>query len=311
MSVYVFGGSNVDIHAKAVDDIILRDSNVAHVSTSFGGVARNVAENIANLDTKVHFVSVFGNDINADSMRTDLREKGVDISYSFDVDAAQSLYLDVLDSENDMYVALNDMGILDALNDTDLDELANIVTDKDIVFIDANFKEEVISYVLRDFKGFKVVDATSGVKCNKIYNHLAYIDLLKVNKAEAKELTDIEIKDDKDYLFAIKKFKELGVKEVVITASFGFFYADSKAVYKYSHNSEKEVINTTGAGDSLSAGLVVAKAEGYERDYMLKFALSMARVNIQSVNTVASFDKDMIADRANNNNYTGELVYEF
>lgn len=60
--VYVIGGANIDIIGKCNQALIPYDSNIGHVTQSFGGVGRNIAENIARLGFSTHFISALGND---------------------------------------------------------------------------------------------------------------------------------------------------------------------------------------------------------------------------------------------------------
>ena len=63
MAIFVIGGANLDIYAKVNNnDVVLYDSNPSDISFSFGGVGRNILDNIANLDANPYFVSVFSLD---------------------------------------------------------------------------------------------------------------------------------------------------------------------------------------------------------------------------------------------------------
>ncbi|MEA4820923.1 MAG: PfkB family carbohydrate kinase, partial [Erysipelotrichales bacterium] len=58
MSIYVIGGANIDIQGTPFEKLKYKDSNPGIISYSFGGVARNVAENLARLGDNVNFISV-------------------------------------------------------------------------------------------------------------------------------------------------------------------------------------------------------------------------------------------------------------
>ena len=48
--VYVIGGANIDIQGYSHKPLMFQDSNVGSVSYSYGGVARNIAENLVMVD---------------------------------------------------------------------------------------------------------------------------------------------------------------------------------------------------------------------------------------------------------------------
>ena len=66
--IYVVGGANIDIQGYSNKPLMFQDSNVGKVSYSYGGVARNIAENLALLNDDVCFVSAIGQDMFGSTM---------------------------------------------------------------------------------------------------------------------------------------------------------------------------------------------------------------------------------------------------
>ena len=61
--ITVIGGTNIDILAKYSTPITASgDSCIGKISTSAGGVARNIAENLARLGTAVTLITGLGDD---------------------------------------------------------------------------------------------------------------------------------------------------------------------------------------------------------------------------------------------------------
>ena len=56
------GGAHVDRHGVLQGPLVLGTSNPGRVSSDFGGVARNVAENLARLGRRVSMLSRVGAD---------------------------------------------------------------------------------------------------------------------------------------------------------------------------------------------------------------------------------------------------------
>ena len=60
--VAVVGGVNMDIGAVSAGKLVARDSNPGHVTTSLGGVGRNIAHNLCLLGEQTAMVTVLGQD---------------------------------------------------------------------------------------------------------------------------------------------------------------------------------------------------------------------------------------------------------
>ena len=60
--VSVIGGANIDIHGRSTQALRSNDSNPGDVHISAGGVARNIAENLARLGADTRLISAVGDD---------------------------------------------------------------------------------------------------------------------------------------------------------------------------------------------------------------------------------------------------------
>ena len=66
--VLVIGNAGIDVIGRFKNQSQSGTSNPGHIRTSFGGVARNVAENLARLDQPVTLLSVVGRDSAGDDL---------------------------------------------------------------------------------------------------------------------------------------------------------------------------------------------------------------------------------------------------
>ena len=74
------GGAVLDRKYHARKPLIFETSNPVDGYRSFGGVARNVAENLARLEVAVSFISIVGDDDTGRSILRHLRDLGADVS---------------------------------------------------------------------------------------------------------------------------------------------------------------------------------------------------------------------------------------
>lgn len=78
--VLIIGSAGIDIVGRLLNQSQSGTSNPGHIRTSFGGVARNVAENLARLGQPVTLISVVGLDSTGDDLLDHLDNVGVDVS---------------------------------------------------------------------------------------------------------------------------------------------------------------------------------------------------------------------------------------
>ena len=274
MKIFVIGGANLDIYAKVNKDrVVLYDSNPSHISFSYGGVARNIVENIANMQAKPYFISVFGNDAMGLQMYNDLKKKGVNLDYSLiDEQRTTSSYLAVLDAD-DMYVACSDMSLIEDMKVEQLEKLKPI--------IDAN--------------DFVVFDAISTTKVTKINDLLDKIDVVKLNKLEAEALSLKKIENESDIKDIAISLYNKGLKKSLISWGSKLFVCERSKVIKYEHFGLREnPVNVTGAGDSLIGNYVYALSKGQNEDDAVAFGLSAAILTVDVMSAVRDLTKEMI-----------------
>lgn len=307
MAIYVIGGANIDLFAKSYNPLIKNDSNPAKMELGFGGVGRNIAENLAHLSEEVEFISIFSKDYFGEILVRDCEEKGLKLNYSiFKDDLKSSMYLAILDHENDLYLGLSDMRIIESLNKDDIKELKEVIKADDYLIIDTNISLEMLDYITSEFKGIKVSDAISVNKVYKLKNHLNDIDIIKVNLIEAQALADMELKDQSSIKKALLSFDEKGAKDVIITTKEGAYLLRDHKTYYYVHNNyQKDLKNATGAGDSFLAAYIHARKANMSVDDCLGYGLATAILTISSDKTVADIDLDKVLTKKNELNIEG------
>ncbi len=116
---------------------------------SHGGVARNVAENLARLGADVGFVSIVGDDENGRSLLAHLGALGVDVAHVVTTDQASTAeYIAVLDPRNDLALGLADMDIFDLLLPARLEQAWPAISKADWVFADCNLPQETLGALI-------------------------------------------------------------------------------------------------------------------------------------------------------------------
>ncbi len=260
--VLVIGGANIDIEGYPVNSLKFKDSNPGIVKRSFGGVGRNIAENISRLGVESKLITLVGNDSSGVDLLEYCRDLGIDILGSEILDGeSTSTYLSILGDSMDMEVAISHMDIMEKLDEKFLSKRQNIIRGAKICVVDTNLPKKTLRYLLNNFDIPFAVDTVSLEKSKKIEGLYHRIDTLKPNLLEAEAISGTTIKTNDDIEKAAKIIIDKGIKNVFISLG-------SKGVY-YSNGSEKgfltpprvDVKSSTGAGDAYIAGVLKGKVE--------------------------------------------------
>ena len=286
--ITVIGASNIDLLAYPKEELIFKDSNTGFLEIIFGGVGRNIAENLSRLGFKVEFLSVFGQDDFAKRIIESC--KALDISTKhchINKNSSSSVFMAIMDHQNDLAIGLDAMGIYNQIPDSFIMNNLDVIRKNDYCVLETNMPKRILELVTNKLSGVHfALDAVSGKKALKAKSILDKLTILKCNLLEAELLSDIKVKNEKDYENLISHFIDIGVKKVFITlGKNGIVFGDSKGFYKMDIN-YLTPINTTGAGDSFMAGLLYGEIQKFDIHKMVKFANACAQMTVQHKNTV-------------------------
>jgi pseudouridine kinase len=287
--VAVVGGMNMDIHGKPGKALRQHDSNPGTVHTSPGGVARNIAENLARLGVDCRLISAVGNDQYGQLLLQQCRDAGIDVQHVQQFDSfSTSTYLSVLDGSGDMHVAINDMAILDELGPERLHSIEAMLKRAALVVVDTNLRKDSLAWLASHLTGPPLfVDTVSTVKARKIKSHLGAIHTLKTNRDEAEALSGLTSRTKTDRQKLAQWFHDKGVARLFVTlGKGGVFYstADEQGIQK-PPGDRPAMRNAGGAGDAFMAGIAYAWLNDWPLSKSIRFALAAADVTLSDENS--------------------------
>lgn len=287
--VVILGGANIDIVGKPKEGLNTHDSNIGIVQLSFGGVGRNIAENLTKLGVPTKLITVFGNNYFGKILKTDLIDKGIDISHSFTLDDINnSIYLAILDQDGDMLAAISDMDIYNKLTIDLIKERVDLIKKADVCVIDTNLPQDVIEFVIKTCPNTTFfLDPVSTTKALKVKELLPYIHTIKPNKYEAEALSEIRINGIFDLPKVIQYFINQGISKVFISLGEDGIYYGDKSYQQYYQSKKIKVRNASGAGDAYLAALVYAYLNQFSIEETLRFAQGAAYLTLQAAETVS------------------------
>ena len=286
--VTVIGGSNIDIQGCPNDNLVMFDSNPGVVEVSLGGVGRNIADNMARLDISTKLISAVGNDVYGTQILYESKSYGIDVDDVYiSNEYPTSMYVSILNGENDMQVAISHMDILSKIDVNYISSVYKNINNSKAIVVDTNLSKEVIEYITSTFKDIPIfVDTVSTSKCMKIKDILNHFHTIKMNKYEAEALSQIKINDLDDLHSCSQFFLDQGVSNVFITLGGDGVYCAKANENCHIKGVKIDIVNATGAGDAFTAGLVYSFINDFDLKYSAKFSMGASLIALSHEKTI-------------------------
>ncbi len=262
MAIVVIGSVFVDIKGFPDDVYSPTGRNAGRVETVHGGVGRNVAEDIANMELRPKFVSVVSDDASGEEVLRKLNKHKVNTDYVLRRPDGMGIWLAVFDNTGDLAGSISkrpDMDDLAGLLDEKGDE---IFSDADSVVVEIDMDKEIIKRIFRYARkyGIKVFAVVSNmVIASQRRDFLQSIDCFVCNLQEAgilfvDDFSALEPEDMAEELY--RRIDKADIPSMVVTlGSRGSVYASRDGDRGYSPPETVKVRDTSGAGDAFCAGV--------------------------------------------------------
>ena len=269
MAMVVIGTVFVDVKGFPEDRYVPTGRNAGRVEIVHGGVGRNVAEDIANVELRPKFVSLVDDNAEGEAVLKKLRNHKVNTDYVLSVPDGMGMWLAVFDNTGDLAGSISkrpDSSALIALLDEKGDE---IFADADSIVVEIDMDKEIIKSVLKFAKkyGKKVIAVVANMSIFAQRRDLIKsIDCFVCNKQEAGILfaSDFEKLDAEQMCETLSGCVVGGqIPSMVVTmGAEGSVWADihgGRGIQSAQHVGVKD---TTGAGDAFCAGVAAGLTYG-------------------------------------------------
>jgi pseudouridine kinase len=243
----------MDIKAKTLAAHVLATSNPAEIITKPGGVARNIAHNLARLGAETTLLTVVGNDANADAIIQATAKAGVNTSHIIRANAPTGIYLALLNDRGELVTAASDMQCLQFLSKEHIRNISEKIKNNFLNVLDCNLSIEILEEISTLTQGRLVIEPVSVSKCAKILGLLKTrpIYLATPNLDQIEALTGT-----RDPQTAAKTLHKLGLSNLIIHAGAAGAFASDGQTFTHIPSKAKTIIDVTGAGDAATAGLI-------------------------------------------------------
>ncbi|MGF6376798.1 pseudouridine kinase [Clostridiales Family XIII bacterium PM5-7] len=286
--ITVIGGINVDIEGAPDEQLIAADSNPGRVSISYGGVGRNIVENVARLGGDVAMISVIGDDPMGNNAKEYLTRIGVDVSGIHRVSGENTgMYLSILNHSNDMELAICNMDILEYITPSLVDTRLDNLKQSKMVALDCNLSLESLTYLTEKLSDTPLfLDPVSVSKAKRVKSLIGKFHTIKPNRIEAELLSGIELKDEESLHEAGEWFINAGVKRVFISlGERGAYYKEGKEEGLVATN-KPDFVSATGAGDAFSAAILLGHVKNLSARETAKLGVACATVAMEAKTAV-------------------------
>lgn len=263
--ILVAGGANLDRIAKSLGPVAMGTSNPVTLRESFGGVARNVAENLARMGLPVRLMTVVGDDVSGNTLLQHARDLGMDTGVSLiSKGACTGTYTAMLRQDGEMVIAMADMAVMDLLTLDILNDRRNLWASTRMRMVDLNLGKPVLQTLIEDSRqrgATLIVVAVSEPKMDRLPRSLEGVSTLILNVGELSVRVGRRLKHPHAVMEACLDVQAQGAKSVVVTlGSEGIVCSSSAIKPKHLKALRCRIVDVTGAGDAFSAGVVASLA---------------------------------------------------
>jgi len=264
--IVCLGAANLDRKLRSLATLKMGTSNPARQDESFGGVARNIAENLARLAAPVALITAIGHDSSGSALLAHAEAAGIDTRGTLRIAGTCSgTYTAVLDDHGEMMLALADMALYDQLTPAFLASRQPQRAAGALTVADLNLPHDSIALLLADAERDAVplvLVAVSQPKMARLPERLHGLRLLILNQGELETRVGRTLRSDADFAAACAVVRAQGAQDIIVTrGSTGVIHTTADGIAHLAAR-EARIVDVTGAGDAFAAAVCWSLFQG-------------------------------------------------
>ena len=283
MAMVVVGAVFVDVKGFPEDNYIPTGRNAGRVEFVHGGVGRNVAEDIANVELRPRFVSLVDDNAEGEAVLKKLRNHKVNTDYVLSVPDGMGMWLAVFDNSGDLAGSISKRPDPSALAQLLEEKGDEIFADADSIVVEIDLDKEVVKQVFKYAEKYhkKVYAVVANMSiASQRRDFLQSTDCFVCNVLEAGILfvTDFSQLSPEELCEELsRRVISARIPAVVVTmGSKGSVYADMQGNKGVCPAETVQVRDTTGAGDAFCAGVAMGLTYGKTMPEALEIGTRLA-----------------------------------
>lgn len=291
--VLVVGAAGLDLKVRAKSaSVEVARSNPGVIRWGWGGVARNMAENLARLGVDVTLITAVGDDWWGHALLDQLHELGIDTESSIVSEGKPtSSYVALYHEDRRMWMAFDDMAVISDITPGHLNRLRHLVREADMICVDANLSSRAFQTLFRLAEQYEVpvcADPTAALLAHRLRPYLPQLATITPDLDEARALLDDEeeLDGDEGISLCARRLVQAGVDLAIITLGAGGLH------YATSDESGRlppfpvDIVDLTGAGDALTAAVAYGLLEDVSPGDVVRLGMAAAAQTIACQETV-------------------------
>ncbi len=264
MGIAVFGAVFVDIKGYPDPGFSPKGRNSGRVRTVHGGVSRNIAEDIANVELRPTFVGLVDDTGTGTDVIEKLQRHKVDTHYMRRVPDGMGTWLAVFDNDGDVAASVSKRPDLSAIGEILAESGDEIIRNCDAVVVELDMDDRILKRIFSfaEQYGKDVYGAVSNMSIAiERRDFLQKTRCFVCNALEAGLLfmEDYEGKtpEEMEEILA-EKVRLANIRAMVVTmGGYGAVYAENGGEHGICPPLPVEVKDTTGAGDAFFSGVTI------------------------------------------------------
>lgn len=293
MGILVIGAVFVDIKGYPEDLYLPTGRNIGRIEYVHGGVARNVVEDIANVELRPTYLGIVDDGPMGAAVINKLKNHKVNTDYIPVVPDSMGTWLAVFDHKGDLAGSISKRPDMLPLIEVMEEKGDEIFANCDSVVIEMDIEKDVVKTALNLAKkhGKKVVGLVSnmGIAAQR-RDFIQNIDCFICNQLEAGILfaDDYESKTAEEICEILPgKVVAANIPCLIVTlGADGAVYADKDGNTAFCPARKVQVKDTTGAGDSYCAGIAIGLTYGKTMEEAMEIGTTLAASVIASYDNV-------------------------
>ena len=293
MSILVVGAVFVDIKGFPSDLYIPEGRNVGRIEYIHGGVARNVAEDIANVGLKPTYLGIVDDTPLGKDVVEKLKKHEVNTEYMLTIPDGMGTWLAVFDNNGDLAGSISKRPVLLPIYDLLMEKGDEIFEKIDSVVLEVDIDLPIVNKVIElakkhNAKLFGLV-SNMGIAierrdllqnfdcfiCNQLEAGIFFADdYTEKTREELQEILEVKV-------------KAANIPSMIVTmGDKGSVYADLAGNSGVCNAKKVHVKDTTGAGDAFCAGVSIGLTHGKTMAESVEIGTTLAASVITSSENV-------------------------
>ena len=283
MAIVVIGTVFVDIKGFPDDLYSPTGRNAGRVETVHGGVGRNVAEDIANIELRPVFVSMVDDTAQGEEVLRKLQKHKVNTDYVIATPDGMGIWLAVFDNSGDLAGSISKRPGMEPLRQLLEEKGDEIFREADSIVMEIDMDKDIVKRVFHyaEKYGKRVYALVSNmVIASQRRDFLQSTDCFVCNVQEAgilfvDDFTALEPEALAETIY--ERIVKANIPSMVVTmGSRGAVWATMDGEKGYFPPESVKVRDTTGAGDAFCAGVAVALTYGKDMKEAVRIGTHLA-----------------------------------